>query len=349
MERTEHLYQLLADGHFHSGETLSEQLGVSRSSIWNHIKALRNLGLDVYSVPGQGYRLAHSVEPLELNTIRNHMDAPMQSRVSQWNLHWNVDSTNAFLLEQARQGAQSGAVCMSEMQSSGRGRRGRQWCSPLGSNLYLSLLWRFVQGTMGLSGLNIASAVAVARAIKRLASAHEINAPIALKWPNDIFMNGSKLAGILMEVSGEASGPCAVVLGVGLNVHMDEKVASGIDQPWTDLHSVIPEVSRNQLAGLMLSELLSMFASFETHGLAPFLEDWNQMDAFAGKEAELLLGDQKIAAQIKGITDNGALLAIVDGQERVFHSGEIRISRDNSDNISGIACDNGREEGGVSE
>ena len=109
-------------------------------------------------------------------------------------------------------------VCFAEHQSAGKGRRGRQWVSPFGSNIYMSILWRFQQdGIACTAGLSLAVGVAVIRALKT----YGFN-EVGLKWPNDIYCQGKKLGGILIEVSGEADGPCAVIIGLGLNLFLPE-------------------------------------------------------------------------------------------------------------------------------
>lgn len=333
MGRTEQLFRILADGQFHSGEALSEHMGVSRSSVWNHIRSLRQLGLDVFAVQGQGYRLAQTAEPIDLEKILRNLDPQVVQQIPAWDIHWSISSSNAVLSEKARQGAQSGHVCLTEMQTAGRGRRGRVWCSPLGANVYLSMLWRFQQGAASLSGLNIATAVALTTALHGLAEHQQSQIPgLTLKWPNDVFLNGKKLAGILMEVTGEASGPCAVVLGVGLNVSMNADEANKqIDQPWTDLSSALPGVSRNQLIACLVSELVSMFQRFEVDGLQPFLQQWQSMDAYSGKPVQLQMGNQTVEGVAKGIASNGALLVEVGGELRSYHSGEISIRKHNSE------------------
>lgn len=138
-----------------------------------------------------------------------------------------VDSTNEYLKRLAFGGARSGTACLAEWQTCGRGRRGREWVSPFGANVYLSLLWRFSEGTAALGALSLAAAVAVKRALDELAAGG-----VELKWPNDVQWHGRKLAGILLELGGEADGPCYVVAGVGINVAMPESRAADIGQPW---------------------------------------------------------------------------------------------------------------------
>ncbi|MDH5324393.1 MAG: bifunctional biotin--[acetyl-CoA-carboxylase] ligase/biotin operon repressor BirA [Gammaproteobacteria bacterium] len=331
MGYSQQLFKILSDGQFHSGEDLSRRLGVSRTSVWNHIRSLRQLGLEVFAVHGQGYRLDHRVEPIDQKLIVSQLDAGVV--IPAWEIHWSIDSSNTLLLNRAREGAVSGTVCLTELQTQGRGRRGRQWSSPLGANIYLSILWRFQQGAAALSGLNIATAVALSAALQRLAAAQQKTLPgLNLKWPNDVLYDGKKLAGILMEVTGEAAGPCAVVLGVGMNVSMSAAGSESIDQPWTDLRSAMGDTpSRNELIALVLSEFMAMFQQFEQHDLAAFLPRWQPLDGFAGQAVRLHTAQGDIEGIAQGVAGDGTLLVEIQGQIQRFHSGEISLRKIHSD------------------
>src|SRR5690606_22869911 len=114
--------------------------------------------------------------------------------------------------------------------SRGKGRRGRTWVSPLGRNIYFSLLWGFQNGVAALEGLSLLCAVAVVRALQRAGVDG-----LGVKWPNDVLRHGNKLAGILLEVQGDVTGPCRVVIGIGINVHMPASAGASIDQAYSDL------------------------------------------------------------------------------------------------------------------
>lgn len=139
------LIGILADGEFHSGEQLGEQLGMSRAAINKHIQTLRDWGVDVFTVPGKGYSLPEPIQLLNEEVIRSQIG------------HGNVavlpviDSTNQYLLDRLSE-LKSGDACVAEYQQAGRGRRGRKWFSPFGANLYLSMYWRLEQGQLRPSG-----------------------------------------------------------------------------------------------------------------------------------------------------------------------------------------------------
>jgi len=146
MQLRKHLLKQLSDGEFHSGEALGEVLGVTRMAVWKHLKALRETGISFEVVRGKGYRLPAPVELLDEQCILSAVTAETRARLGPVEVLLEVDSTNNRLREQALQGAPSGAVCVAEQQTAGRGRQGRTWVSPFAENLYLSLLWHSRSG-----------------------------------------------------------------------------------------------------------------------------------------------------------------------------------------------------------
>jgi len=234
------LVNSLSAGESRSGETIAAELGCSRTAVWKHIESLRELGVGVEAVAGLGYRLAEPIELLDRQRITAGLSAGAQRDLASFQIISTVDSTNAEL-QRMPAAEQHACAVLAERQTSGRGRRGRHWYSPFARNIYLSLGWRFDTGVGELGCLPLVVALAAGEAL-RLAgvTGH------AIKWPNDILLNGRKLGGCLVEVQGDASGPCSAVMGVGINVNMPQSTAGTnmIDQPWTDVGSQVPWVSR---------------------------------------------------------------------------------------------------------
>lgn len=313
------LLNLLSDGEFHSGEALGASMGVSRMAVWKHLKALREMGIDLTVLRGKGYRLPYSLELLERERI---LAAATVSGIEGIDVFLEVDSTNNWLREQALKGAPSGTVCVSEMQSAGRGRRGRSWVSPFAANLYLSLLWRSASGAAALGGLSLVTGIAVLRALRSFG----IEAA-GLKWPNDILAADAKLAGILIDVLGESNGPCAVIVGIGVNVSMPRDAVAAIDQPWTDLQQLAGDtsISRNDLAARLLDEVMPAIEAFDAAGLQPFLDEWRRYDLVSGREVDLLLPNERITGTACGIDGGGALLVDTTSGRRRFASGEVSV------------------------
>ena len=189
----------------------------------------------------------------------------------------------------------------------------------------MSMLWRFQQGGIAsTAGLSLAIGVAVIRALKQL----NIN-EVGLKWPNDIYSQGKKLGGILIEVSGEADGPCAAVIGLGLNLFLPGIQAQSITQAWTDLSKITGKtpLPRNKLAGTVLNQLLSITNCFEEVGIKTYLDEWSSYDCLKGYPATLYIGQQQIEGIVEGVDDNGLLLLKKpDGSIQAFASGEVSFN-----------------------
>jgi len=315
------LLHLLSDGQFHSGEALGATLGVSRMAVWKHLQALRELGIDFDIVRGRGYRLPAPVELLDDAAILAGAGTETRAALAGVDVLLDIDSTNNRLREQALLGAPAGSVCLAEMQHAGRGRRGRRWVSPFAANLYLSLLWRSAAGAAGLGGLSLVAGIAVLRCLR------EFGVDSAgLKWPNDILADSAKLAGILIDVVGESSGPCAVIIGVGINVAMPPPAAADIDQTWIDLQTLTGcAISRNRLAACLLDHVLPAISAFEAEGLQPFLEEWRCHDIVDGRQVDLRLANEVIRGTARGIDEGGALLVDTDTGRRRFASGEVSV------------------------
>ncbi len=312
----------MADGRFHSGETLGVALGVGRSAVWKVVKSLEELGLEVFAVPGRGYRLAYPIDFLERDRILNAMDSGPRRLVGGLDIHAELESTNQFLLERAPKGLASGFACLAEHQSGGRGRRGRVWVSPFGANIYLSLYWRFEAAPQVLGGLSLAAGVAVSRALQAVGLTD-----IGLKWPNDVLWERRKLAGILVEMVGESMGPCHVVTGVGLNVNMPRTVGRQIDQPWVDVRSATGRThDRNLLAARLIQELVTAFPAFASEGLsAHLLREWERLDVIKGRTVSLRSGQGEVIGTALGLDESASLLVSVNGKTQRFFSGEVSL------------------------
>ena len=323
------LIRCLADGEFHSGELLAQQLGLSRAAIWKQIKGLREQwGMEIHAVSGRGYRLAHPLELLQQDKILSTLPPETKDSLSGLEIHGILGSTNEYLMSQIADGVPSGQTCLAEQQTAGRGRRGRKWISPYGSNIYLSIFWRFSLAPIELSGLSLAAGLATVRALNRLGVTE-----VGLKWPNDILWQERKLAGLLLEVTGESGGPSQVVLGLGLNTHMSNQQGENIDQPWVDLTNIPggEKIGRNQLAAELIHQLVNALKQFESSGLPPLLEEWQQQDLYHNKMIALQMGNRAIVGKHVGIDKNGALLLLHAGEISAYYAGEVSLRLDQGD------------------
>ena len=306
----------LADGRFHSGEAMAQQLGCSRTLVWQAVHHLESeFGLTVFSVRGQGYRLPAPFSLLDVVSVRAALDE-RAANVFTLARADEIDSSNTQLTTRAAQGAPHGLVLAAERQTAGRGRLGRRWQMRLGAGLTFSLLWRFDRGLSGLAGLSLVVGIAIVRALR------EFGVPVALKWPNDVLLDGRKLAGILIELSGDALGPAAVVIGIGLNVEAPGEV----DQPVANLADAGCKVGRNALLAALLNQLAGVLAQFDRDGFAAFRDEWHQLAAFIGQPVRLSFSHGEPADGIAvGVDDSGALLVDGAAGRRVFHVGEVSL------------------------
>jgi BirA family biotin operon repressor/biotin-[acetyl-CoA-carboxylase] ligase len=315
------ILDILKDGNFHSGGSLGEQLGVSRTAIWKQLQKLEDMGLPVESVKGTGYRVANGLELLAKTSIVKHLCNAKAQIPRRIEILKSVDSTNKYLHEQT-DADYSKTVVFAERQTSGRGRRGKAWVSPFAANIYMSILWDFEQGAQALEGLSLGVGVAVRRALVELGIGN-----VGLKWPNDIYIGDKKLGGILLEMIGDPAGQCSVIVGVGINVAMPSKNTVDIDQPWTDLNSesAMP-VSRNKLAANLTDHIFQLLDSFEVIGFGHYRDEWQDADAFKGRQGTIQTPRDAISGTIVGVDNRGAVqLRLPNGEVQSFIGGELSL------------------------
>jgi len=320
MSTRHHLLQLLSDGAFHSGTALGEQLGISRAAVNKAVQALVRTGFDIHRISGRGYRLGEPFRPLSESAIQAQLAE--QGIASAVEVLEDVDSTSQHLLRATGPDESGGRVCLSESQSAGRGRRGRGWVATPYRNLLLSIAWRFEFGPAAMAGLSLAAGVAVLQALDEF-GVHDAG----LKWPNDILLDGRKLAGLLVDVRGEVAGPSFAVLGLGLNVQLDARDVALIDQPWAALAERLPPpVDRNRLAALVVARLVGMFRIFERSGFESFHAEWERRHVYAGKPVRLFAGQGEVTGLAEGIDHQGGLrLRDASGRVQTFYSGEVSL------------------------
>jgi BirA family biotin operon repressor/biotin-[acetyl-CoA-carboxylase] ligase len=308
----------LSDGHFHSGEDVARSLGRSRATLSEALKNATALGVELFSVPGRGYKLAEPIEFLDAGVVTSMM-GPAAARV-RLEVADMVDSTNAQLLARAASGAASGECLAAEWQSAGRGRRGRGWVGGLGGSLLFSLLWRFDRGAGHLAGLSLAVGVAVARALRECGVSGA-----QVKWPNDVVVDFRKLGGILIETSGEMQGPSVAVVGVGINHRLPESVVDAIDQPAVDMARCVAALpSRNLLLARTLAQLVAVLDGFERNGFPAFRAEWRSLHAFQGRRVRVLPPrEPEFDADVVDVGDDGTLHVSVAGTLRKLSSAEL--------------------------
>lgn len=301
----------LSQGSFKSAAELAAALGVSRSAIIDAIETADSL--PVFRVRGHGYRIAFPFVPLSTDAIRRALTPSfLADHISVFD---EVESTNTELLTQATRGAPHGASIFAEYQTGGRGRRGRSWQARWGEGLLFSLLWRSERGAAALAGLSLAVGVALARGL-----AEFDDVKVELKWPNDLLLDGAKLGGILVELSGEADGACAAVIGVGINLRKPREMAAA------DLRDAgLSRVDRNRLAAVLLRHLEETLKEFHHGGFRPFRDAWIARHAYNNDILTLITPRQAVRGRFAGLADDGALLLDRGGKIERFAVGEVSL------------------------
>lgn len=319
MNPNTYVLRTLSDGNFHSGEELGSLLGVSRAAVWKQLQQLEGFGLHVDSVRGRGYRIPGGLDLLDRQVILQGLPQASAHRNVDLRVLDCIDSTNTYLMSQGS--SADFVACVAEYQAAGRGRRGRSWISPYAASLYMSVRRRFESGIAALEGLSLAVGVVLVKML------HGFGYDMTkLKWPNDLLADGAKLGGVLIEINGDPSGAVDVVVGVGINVRVPEICEMAIDQRWTDLASLSPRLpSRNELASASLNAIVELLATYEMDGFAAYRESWNALDACAGKDVLLRLGQEFRHGIARGVDAQGALLLEQDGTMAAFSGGEISL------------------------
>jgi BirA family biotin operon repressor/biotin-[acetyl-CoA-carboxylase] ligase len=323
---TPDLIAALADGRFHTGDELGQHFGVTRAAIWKAVRKLPDFGLEVHSVRGKGYRLSEFLTLLDAGAIAANLSISNQTRIRELEVLPVVDSTNAHTLRRIQQRSLAlnpgqVYVCMGEMQTAGKGRRGRQWVSPFGHNLYLTVLREFTSGASSLEGLSLAIGIALVNALQEWGFSG-----LGLKWPNDVLWNERKLAGILIEITGDLAGTCQVVIGLGLNLKLKPDTMQTVEQPWAALSQLgFAQQDRNRLFGRILDRVMTALERFQATGFGAFADDWNQLDISAGKQVELSSVAGSVTGLGLGVDAGGALLLDTTAGVRRFQGGEVSL------------------------
>lgn len=306
-----------------SGSSLAQELDVSRTAIWKSIAGLKKLGIDIFAVKGKGYKLACPIELLSSDLIKSNLPKEIADNLY-IEIKSSIPSTNSYLAEYLRDQDHDYSLCIAEQQTAGRGRLGRYWVSPFAANIYMSLLWKTTLSSMQLASSSLCVALAVVSALSKFG----VN-DIGIKWPNDIYWQGKKLAGILIESSGEAYGKHNVVIGIGLNVNMPESYASEIEQDWTDLGKITGNfISRNELIPEIVIALQEYLHRFEQHGITSISDEWQKYDVLNGKMVKIIQTQSDFSGMAQGIDLNGALLVETENGLQAVYGGEVSCRLD---------------------
>jgi BirA family biotin operon repressor/biotin-[acetyl-CoA-carboxylase] ligase len=322
METRQHILLRLRAGEWVSGEAISVSLGISRAAISKHIGALRAAGCSIESAPRKGYRLISEPDQLTQEAVAPYLTAQVVGR--EWHYEAQVGSTNACARDAAFAGGAEGAVFVADEQLAGRGRRGREWASPPGYGIYLSVLLRPELPPDALPLLTLMAAVAVARAIRDVGGGEA-----RIKWPNDILISGHKVCGILTEMVADAESLSCVILGIGLNVNTPADLLP--ERPLFPASSLAAlagrRLPRAELLGVLLNQLDQGYCSLQMEGAGPMLAAWEELSDLMGRRVCVTRVTDEVVGIAEGLDASGALRIRDDaGAPHLILSGDIRYA-----------------------
>jgi BirA family biotin operon repressor/biotin-[acetyl-CoA-carboxylase] ligase len=309
---------------------MAANMGCSRVTVWKSISELKSLGINIFSVKKKGYRLPKKISFFNIQNIQRELGELNQFvNLELLNV---IDSTNKYLNTSANIKPHA-SVVIANIQTKGKGRRGRSWQASVGESLSMSILWKFDKGASGLSGLSLVVGVAIQRLMKKIGINNSF-----LKWPNDLLiLEGDayfKLAGVLIELQGDLESRCSAVIGVGLNYDLSNDILNNIDQPATNIKKYLhSDIDLNQLSAMLIKEIINALSEFEKNGFLSIKEEWLSYNAFKEKTISFIKsGGEVITGQIVDIENDGALKIVQNnGIHEILISGEVCQQKTNFD------------------
>ena len=296
------LLSYLADGE----EKVRSNLTKFSQNLAEDLQQFRDAGLNIIET-AQGYRLVPQL-PL-LNSLQ------ISTALSPYQVHYQpvMSSTNEWILQNIPN-LNKGDLCLTEYQTAGRGRRGRQWLSPFAGQMIFSFYWTF-DPKKSIEGLSLVIGLAIAEVLN-----------VQVKWPNDILFDGRKLGGILVEIANHKNGLLNLVIGVGINVSLP--MQTEISQPYAQLSEMDPDIDRQTLFPTLIQHLYVRLERFEKEGInAEFQQAWQNHNAFFNSEVNVITEQRVISGIEQGIDERGYLKVLCGDEVRMFNGGEVSLRK----------------------
>lgn len=307
-------------GGYVSGQELCEKLGVSRTAVWKNIKLLQGEGYDIQAGKNRGYCLIESPDIIRPHEVHSYL-------TTKWLGHTlytkeSVDSTNTWAKRLAEEGAPHGTVAIADEQTQGKGRRGKDWVTPKGATIALTILLRPDMPPERASMLTLVMGLSVAKAIKKL---YHLDAKI--KWPNDVVVSNRKICGILTEMSAQVDYINYLVIGAGTNTNLKKFPEELKDRATSLVIELGEEVKRAQLVGAELEEFEKNYEIFQkTWDLSGLIEEYNQMLVNVDRQVKVLGPGEGVEGIARGINEKGELLVeLTDGTITPVYAGEVSV------------------------
>ena len=314
------LLQMLADQEYLSGEEMSRRLNITRAAVWKRIEVLREQGFDIKSAGKKGYHLNWPEDTLEPAFVKLGLETTWAGQPPIL-YSKSMTSTNTVLKQAAEEGAAHGTVALCEEQTAGRGRRGREWVSPMGQGLWVSLLLRPRLSPAKAQLITFAAAIAMAEAVEK-----EAGLSILIKWPNDLVAGGKKVCGILLELAGDVESIAYVVVGTGLNVG-EKAYPPELCQRATSIQDLLGhKVQRASILRSYLQAMEKYIGLLEQEGLAGIWEAYENRSCTLKHAVKVEGGNENFEGTADGLDENGALLVkLEDGSIRRVLAGDVSV------------------------
>ncbi len=321
--KTEILAMLRGTDGYVSGQELCNKFGVSRTAVWKVINQLKEAGYEIEAVSNKGYHLVSAPDVMNETEIKSILNTDW---AGQELLYFeSIDSTNTKAKELAEQGYPSGTLVVADQQIAGRGRRGRSWESPSGCGIFMTLLLKPEINPNHASMLTLVAALAAARAVSEVTGARA-----GIKWPNDIVMNGKKICGILTEMSAQFDYINHIVIGIGINVHMEQFP----EELKETASSLLLECGRRFHRADIIEKILKYFEQYyavflETEDLSGLMKEYNARLVNMQKIVRVLDPKEPYEGKAMGITQKGELIVDTWESRKLVSSGEVSVRGSN--------------------
>ena len=286
-----------------SGNQLGDLLGMSRVAIGKRLRVMQAAGLPVETKAATGYRLQKGFTPLNQNSILQLLNQSTISKLAKSEVHIVMDSTNSQIESIFLNAGQTGFVT-TEVQNLGKGRRSNNWISTPFQNIMLSLAWQFPVWPTDITAFSLATGVMVADVLGNLGIKG-----LQLKWPNDLYLNGAKIGGILINIKGDSGAEVRLNCGIGLNIKISAKDQQAIDQECTDLYTAgHKNLNRNYLIADLVNNWVDLCEQFQSYGFAPYSERWHSLHLFQNCDVIATKGKLQVVGRVTGVDAQGSLV-----------------------------------------
>ena len=318
------LLRLLSDGQARTGAELTAATGIASDQLTQALDGLRDAGLSLAETADGRIALGRPIEWLDHERVTAAINDSARQHVERIHCLFEHESTNRFLLEAGAPPRGLTRVAIAEYQHAGRGRRGRRWIMPPGSGIALSAAWQFAQDPKVLSAFSLATGAVARRAI------HDVTGiEVGLKWPNDLYLDGGKLGGILVELDPLPGDTCHVIAGIGINVDLPEAQRAVVGEQAAgvkDLAGAAAVPDRAELAGALIARLVELFTGFEATGFDAYRDEWSAAHILDGEEVVVHTPARTEFGIVRGIEADGALIVEDDAGQRLRHTaGDVTV------------------------